>query len=204
MGSKSVDVGLNRFVPITYNHYIAIGGNRPVTNKQRAFALEYMVDMNATQAAIRAGYSPKTAKQQGHRLLTNVDFSSILETIEKTGTEADIAKEKEAKNTLLLTAKQEAFVREYCVDMNATQAAVRAGYSSRSAKQQGHRLLHNAGVLQTLQVKLNTKEIARKADAKQVIAHMKSIEFSNIFDYLELSGDFPVYRICSRHSKTVW
>lgn len=37
-----------------------------MTNKQRAFALEYMVDMNATQAAIRAGYSPKTAKQQGH------------------------------------------------------------------------------------------------------------------------------------------
>tara|TARA_B100000949_G_C14062501_1_gene358340 strand:- start:431 stop:571 length:141 start_codon:yes stop_codon:yes gene_type:complete len=32
---------------------------------------EYLVDLNATQAAIRAGYSPKTAPQQGSRLLRN-------------------------------------------------------------------------------------------------------------------------------------
>jgi phage terminase small subunit len=40
------------------------------TNMQKVFAKEYLVDLNATQAAIRAGYSPKTAKQQGQRLLT--------------------------------------------------------------------------------------------------------------------------------------
>lgn len=39
--------------------------------KQMAFVREYLVDMNATQAAIRAGYSPKTARSQGERLLTN-------------------------------------------------------------------------------------------------------------------------------------
>ena len=36
-----------------------------LTDKQRAFVAEYLVDLNATQAAIRAGYSPKTANQQG-------------------------------------------------------------------------------------------------------------------------------------------
>ncbi len=41
--------------------------------KQRRFAEEYVVDHNATQAAIRAGYSERTAKQQGSRLLTYVD-----------------------------------------------------------------------------------------------------------------------------------
>ncbi len=40
--------------------------------KQQRFVTEYLVDLNATQAAIRAGYSPKTAQQQGSRLLTNV------------------------------------------------------------------------------------------------------------------------------------
>lgn len=38
------------------------------------FCKEYLIDLNATQAAIRAGYSAKTAKSQGHRLLTNVDI----------------------------------------------------------------------------------------------------------------------------------
>jgi phage terminase small subunit len=42
--------------------------------------------------------------------------------------------------------KQDAFVREYLVDLNATQAALRAGYSSSSAASQGARLLKNAKV----------------------------------------------------------
>jgi phage terminase small subunit len=40
-----------------------------------------------------------------------------------------------------LTAKQQAFVREYLVDNNATQAAIRAGYSARTANREGSRLL---------------------------------------------------------------
>ncbi len=35
---------------------------KPLTNKQEMFCLEYLIDLNATQAAIRAGYSVKTAK----------------------------------------------------------------------------------------------------------------------------------------------
>lgn len=46
--------------------------------KQRAFVGEYLKDLNATQAAIRAGYSAKTAKQQGARLLTNADVQAAL------------------------------------------------------------------------------------------------------------------------------
>ena len=42
-------------------------------DKHESFCEEYVKDSNAKQAAIRAGYSPKTAKQQGHRLLTYVD-----------------------------------------------------------------------------------------------------------------------------------
>ena len=45
---------------------------RRITPKQQRFVTEYLVDLNATQAAIRAGYSRKTAQQQGSRLLTNV------------------------------------------------------------------------------------------------------------------------------------
>jgi phage terminase small subunit len=52
---------------------------RPLTPKQAAFVAEYLIDLNATQAAIRAGYSAKTANEQGSRLLTNVSVRSAIE-----------------------------------------------------------------------------------------------------------------------------
>lgn len=47
------------------------GREHGLTPKQERFVAEYLVDLNATQAAIRSGYSPKTAEQQGPRLLGN-------------------------------------------------------------------------------------------------------------------------------------
>lgn len=47
--------------------------------KQERFVAEYLVDLNATQAAIRAGYSAKTAKEQGARLLTNVHIQAAVQ-----------------------------------------------------------------------------------------------------------------------------
>lgn len=43
---------------------------KPLTPKRRRFVAEYLIDLNATQAAIRAGYSPRTANEQGAQLLT--------------------------------------------------------------------------------------------------------------------------------------
>lgn len=57
--------------------------------RQIRFVEEYIKDLNATQAAIRAGYSKKTARSQGARLLTNVD---ILEAIQE-------AKEERSERT---------------------------------------------------------------------------------------------------------
>ena len=46
--------------------------------RQEQFVAEYLVDLNATQAAIRAGYSEKTARQQGARLLSNVYIQAAI------------------------------------------------------------------------------------------------------------------------------
>lgn len=50
-----------------------------LADKQKRFVVEYLVDLNATQAAIRAGYSPKTATEQGARLLTNVKVQEAIQ-----------------------------------------------------------------------------------------------------------------------------
>lgn len=54
-----------------------------LTDKQEKFCLEYMVDLNATQAAIRAGYSQKTAQQTGSRMLLNVVIQERIQELRK-------------------------------------------------------------------------------------------------------------------------
>lgn len=47
-----------------------------MTVKQKRFVEEYLIDLNATQAAIRAGYSPDTAEQIGYQLLQKTSVSN--------------------------------------------------------------------------------------------------------------------------------
>ena len=64
-----------------------------MNDKQRRFADEYLIDLNATQAALHAGYAEKTAYSQGQRLLKNVEISAYIQkTLEKIHSEktADI------------------------------------------------------------------------------------------------------------------
>lgn len=65
-----------------------------LTPKQAAFVREYLLDGNGTQAAIRAGYSAKTAQEQSSRLLSNVMVAKMVraaqeKVAEKTETEAE-------------------------------------------------------------------------------------------------------------------
>lgn len=50
-----------------------------LTDKQKRFCEEYIIDCNATQAAIRSGYSPKTAKQIGQENLTKPDLKKYID-----------------------------------------------------------------------------------------------------------------------------
>lgn len=54
-------------------------GVNTLTARQRKFCDEYLISGNATDAAIKAGYSPKTAKSIGQRLLTFVDLKQYID-----------------------------------------------------------------------------------------------------------------------------
>jgi phage terminase small subunit len=54
-----------------------------ISKKQIAFCHEYVKDFNATQAAIRAGYAPRAARQQASRLLTKANVSGYLDDLIK-------------------------------------------------------------------------------------------------------------------------
>lgn len=65
-----------------------------LTLKQSRFIDEYLIDLNGTQAAIRTGYSAKTANEQAARLLANVSIKKeIDERLAKQHTDAIVSRE---------------------------------------------------------------------------------------------------------------
>ncbi len=74
-------------------------GEFDLSTRQRLFVEEYLLDCNATKAAIRAGYSPRTAKKAGPRLLTNPRIRAAIrmrmqERSERTRVSADYVIER--------------------------------------------------------------------------------------------------------------
>lgn len=66
-----------------------------LTAKQQRFVDEYLIDLNATQAAIRAGYSEKTAAQVGHENLRKPDIAaSIAAKAANTAEKLDLSAER--------------------------------------------------------------------------------------------------------------
>lgn len=69
-----------------------------LTDKQRLFCQEYMVDLNATQAAIRAGYSEKTAKEIGYENLTKPHIIELISELQnKRSNKVEVTAEKVLK-----------------------------------------------------------------------------------------------------------
>lgn len=74
-----------------------------------------------------------------------------------------------------LNAKQEMFCKEYIIDLNATQAAIRAGYSERTAYSQGQRLLKNVEVLARVKELKDKRADELELDAYWVLKRLKDI-----------------------------
>ncbi|MEY9435567.1 terminase small subunit [Bradyrhizobium elkanii] len=67
----------------------------PLNDKQQRFILEYLIDFNASQAAIRAGYSPKTAGSQAHDLLKKPEIqTAIAEARDRTSNRLELTRDQ--------------------------------------------------------------------------------------------------------------
>ena len=78
-----------------------------LTDKQKRFCLEYIIDCNATQAAIRAGYSEKTAEQTASRMLSNVKVSEYIQELMESKNDELIASGDEVLETLTRIMRRE-------------------------------------------------------------------------------------------------
>jgi len=91
-----------------------------------------------------------------------------------------------------MTDKQQRFVDEYLIDLNATQAAIRAGYSENRASELGYQLLQKPTVQGSIQKAMKQREERTKVTQNQVVEELAKIAFSNITDYLEFGTTFRI------------
>lgn len=87
-----------------------------------------------------------------------------------------------------LTPKQERFCNEYLIDLNATQAAIRAGYSELGARVEGHRLLTNANIQDFISELNIERQESTGISAKRVIEELAKIAFSDIREMLTVDN----------------
>lgn len=79
-----------------------------------------------------------------------------------------------------MSPKQARFVEEYLVDLNATQAAIRATYSPRTAEVQGSRLLGNAKVRAAIEAAMAERSKRTEVTADRVLLELARIGFSDV------------------------
>jgi len=84
-----------------------------------------------------------------------------------------------------LTDMQKRFVDEYLIDLNATQAAIRAGYSANTAQEQGSRLLSNVIVREALNKAIARQSKRTGVTADRVIREFARIGFANVGQILD-------------------
>jgi phage terminase small subunit len=158
---------------------------RTLTPKQALFVQEYLVDLNATQAAIRAGYSKRTAKSAGQRLLTNVDTAKAISKAqekrsERTEIEQDRVLEEYAKLAFLDPRR---FFDGYgtLIPIQELDADVAAAITGLEVKRSFNK--HN----ETFDILIKIKFADKKAALDSVARHL-----GMFVDRLEVGGDLGI------------
>lgn len=87
-----------------------------------------------------------------------------------------------------LTEKQQRFVDEYLIDLNATQAAIRAGYSAKTAQEQGSQNLSKLMVQQAIAEQMADRSRRTGVNQDRIVLELARIAFAKITDIVDSEG----------------
>lgn len=93
-----------------------------------------------------------------------------------------------------LTPKQQRFVEEYLIDLNATQAAIRAGYSEKTAGQIGEQNLKKLEIQKAIQEALQGRKERVQIDADYVLKRLVEIDQMDVLDIMDDDGNVKPLR----------
>jgi len=103
-----------------------------------------------------------------------------------------------------ITPQQARFVTEYCKDMNASQAAIRAGYSEQSAGQLGWQLMQKPTIKAAIDRQLKAMAASQMITAERILAELALLGFSNLQDVVDDIGEAkPISQLSREHAATI-
>ena len=106
------------------------------------------------------------------------------------------AQEKSKTKVRGLTPKQAQFVREYLIDLNATQAAIRAGFSARTAEWQGPQLLGKPHVAEAIQEAMQRRQARTEITQDRVLQEVARLAFLDIRKAFNADGSLkPLHEL---------
>ncbi|NNA30646.1 terminase small subunit [Pseudomonas lundensis] len=86
---------------------------------------------------------------------------------------------------MALTAKQQRFIAEYLIDLNAAQAAIRAGYAVKGAKDQAYQLMQRPEVVAAIKEAIEARNQRVQVDADYVLNRLTEIDQMDLLDILD-------------------
>lgn len=98
----------------------------------------------------------------------------------------------------MLNRKQQLFVNEYLVDLNATQAAIRAGYTTRTAHDTGYHLLHKPEVAEAVRRALAERAEKLQLSSEDILRSIVDIRGKAVTDG-KLSQALKANELLGRH-----
>lgn len=104
-----------------------------------------------------------------------------------------------------LTPKQKLFCKHYLINLNATDAAIKAGYSKKTATKQGSQLLdktRHPHIAEYLEAKMKNRAEKLDITAEKVVTEIAKIAFANSTDFLEISDGNVVIKDLSQIDTT--
>ena len=101
-----------------------------------------------------------------------------------------------------LTAKQEMFCQEYLIDLNATQAAIRAGYSTKTAKEQGYENFTKPHISSRISALKAERSESVAINAKYVLNRLVEIDSLDVIDILDDSGCIKAIKLWPKSWRT--
>jgi len=101
-----------------------------------------------------------------------------------------VTRARKSAKASLLNARQLRFVEEYVVDLNATQAAIRAGYSAKTASQSASRLLRHVKVAERIAARQKALGAATELSQERIRQELATLGFSSLPHYvIDDNGD---------------
>jgi len=86
--------------------------------------------------------------------------------------------------TASLTPRQRRFVEEYVTDLNGTQAAIRAGYSTKGARVRGTELLANRNIQKAVETAMEQRTLRTELKADDVVRRLAIVAFASVSDFI--------------------